>query len=269
MAVGRRQKRARPANGARIATMTNRRDQMNLGIEGKTAIVCGASGGLGRACAVALAQEGVDVVLTARTPERLQAVAQVIRANSDVAVTTVACDITTVEARATLLSACACPDILVNNGGGPPFADYKDLSLQAWQDALNANMLAPIELIRQTIASMIERRYGRIVNVTSSAVKAPIDILSLSNGARMGLTGYVAGVARKVAVHNVTINNLLPSLISTERTTAMTGARAKRLVWITTASRPSRFPRYRRGASEHRRSSVPSALLSVANTRAT
>ncbi len=202
---------------------------MNFGIEGKTAIVCGASGGLGRACAIALAQEGVNVVLAARTLDKLQTVAQDIHSNSrDVTVMTVACDISTVEGREILLSASSSPDILVNNGGGPPFGDYKDLTLQAWQDALNANMLAPIELIRQTIGPMIERRFGRIINVTSSAVKAPIDILSLSNGARMGLTGYVAGVARKVAAHNVTINNLLPSLISTERTAAMTSARAKK-----------------------------------------
>ena len=139
----------------------------------------------------------------------------------------VACDITTPEGRAKALAACPAPDILVNNAGGPPPGDFRDWDRDAWIRALDANMLTPIELIRATVDGMIARRFGRIVNITSSAVKAPIDILGLSNGARSGLTGFVAGLARKVAVHNVTINNLLPGPFDTDRLQTTMRGRAK------------------------------------------
>jgi 3-oxoacyl-[acyl-carrier protein] reductase len=189
---------------------------MDLGIRGRKAIVCAASKGLGRACALSLAREGVDVVITARTAADLEQTAADIRAAAGVRVTPVACDITTPEGRQAALAACPQPDILVNNAGGPPAGDWREFDLAAWQKAVNANMLTPIELIRATVDGMMERRFGRIVNITSAAVKAPIDILALSNGARTGLTGFVAGVARKTVANNVTINNLLPGLFGTD-----------------------------------------------------
>jgi 3-oxoacyl-[acyl-carrier protein] reductase len=190
---------------------------MDLGIKGRKAIVCAASKGLGRACAESLAREGVDLVIVARTPEPLEAAAAAIRAASAVAVTAVAADITSEEGRRLALEACPQPDILVNNAGGPPPGDFHDWTRDDWIKALDANMLTAIELIKSTVDSMIERRFGRIVNITSSAVKAPIDILGLSNGARAGLTGFVAGIARKTVRHNVTINNLLPGPFETDR----------------------------------------------------
>ncbi|GAB3626007.1 3-oxoacyl-ACP reductase [Pandoraea terrae] len=190
---------------------------MNLGIEGKTALVCGASKGLGRACAEALAAEGVAVTIVARTPDTLEAAADAMRAATGARITAVACDITTPEGRAQVLAACGQPDILVTNAGGPPPGDFRDWTRDDWIRALDANMLTPIELIKATVDGMIARRFGRIVNITSSAVKAPIDILGLSNGARSGLTGFVAGLARKTVAHNVTINNLLPGPFDTDR----------------------------------------------------
>jgi 3-oxoacyl-[acyl-carrier protein] reductase len=144
-----------------------------------------------------------------------------------VKVTTVACDITTPEGRGAALAACPDPDILVNNAGGPPPGDFRDWDRDIWIKALDANMLTPIELIRKTVDTMIARRFGRIVNITSSAVKAPIDILGLSNGARSGLTGFVAGISRKTVKHNVTINNLLPGAIDTDRSRSFIEAMAK------------------------------------------
>ena len=190
---------------------------MDLGIRGRRALVCAASKGLGRGCAEALAREGVDVTICARTAADVERAAAEIGAVAGRAVAWVACDITTPDGRAKALSACPAPDILVNNAGGPPPGDFRDWDRDAWIRALDANMLTPIELIKATIDGMIERRFGRIVNITSSAVKAPIDILGLSNGARSGLTGFVAGLARKVAGHNVTINNLLPGSFDTDR----------------------------------------------------
>ncbi len=191
---------------------------MDMGIAGRTALVCAASKGLGRGCAEALAAEGVNLVIVARTAETLEATAAEIRAQSGVEVKTVACDITTPEGRAAALAACPQPDILVNNAGGPPPGDFRKFTHDDWIRALEANMLTPIELIRATIDHMSARGFGRIVNITSSAVKAPIDVLGLSNGARSGLTGFVAGVARsKVARDGVTINNLLPGLFDTDR----------------------------------------------------
>ncbi|ABC39205.1 oxidoreductase, short chain dehydrogenase/reductase family family [Burkholderia thailandensis E264] len=200
---------------------------MDLGIAGRTALVCAASKGLGRGCAQALAAEGARLVIVARTRETLEAAVADIRARTGADVTAVACDITTPEGRAAALAACPQPDILVTNAGGPPPGDFRDFSHDDWIRALEANMLTPIELIRASIDGMIARRFGRIVNITSSAVKAPIDVLALSNGARSGLTGFVAGLARKVAEHNVTINNLLPGLFDTDRIATTLAAAAK------------------------------------------
>ena len=190
---------------------------MDLGIGGKRALVCAASKGLGRACAFSLAREGAEVTIVARTEETLQATAKEIREATGATVTAVACDITTPEGRQAALAACPDPDILVNNAGGPPPGDFRDWTRDHWIAAVDANMLTPIELIKATVDGMIERRFGRIVNITSSAVKAPIDILGLSNGARAGLTGFVAGIARKTVRHNVTINGLLPGPFATDR----------------------------------------------------
>ncbi len=190
---------------------------MDFGIRGKQALVCGASKGLGRGCAEALAAEGVNVTIVARNAEVLEGAAAEIRQKTGVTVTAVACDITTAEGRAQALAACPNPDILVTNAGGPPTGDFRTWTRDDWIAALDANMLTPIELIKATVDGMIARRFGRIVNITSSAVKAPIDILGLSNGARSGLTGFVAGIARKTVAHNVTINNLLPGQFETDR----------------------------------------------------
>ena len=200
---------------------------MNFDIEGRRALVCAASKGLGRGCAMALAREGVAVTLVARGVEALEATAAAIRAETGVTVTTVAADITSVEGRAAALAACPQPDILVNNAGGPPPGDFRNWTREDWLKALDANMLTPIELIKATVDAMIERRFGRIVNITSGAVKAPIDVLGLSNGARSGLTGFVAGIARKTVRHNVTINNLLPGFFDTDRIRSVIGATAK------------------------------------------
>jgi 3-oxoacyl-[acyl-carrier protein] reductase len=190
---------------------------MDLGLKGKTAIVCAASKGLGKACALELAKEGVDLTICARTPETLETTAQEIREATGVKVTAIACDITTVEGRQMVLGVNPTPDILVTNAGGPPTGDFHDWEREDWIKALDANMLTPIELIKATLDSMMARKFGRIINITSAAVKAPIDILGLSNGARAGLTGFVAGIARKSVAHNVTINNLLPGPFDTDR----------------------------------------------------
>jgi 3-oxoacyl-[acyl-carrier protein] reductase len=191
---------------------------MDLGIRGKTALVCAASKGLGRGCAVSLAREGVRLVITARGREVLEATAAEIRRTCGVEVQAVAGDITTDEGRRAALAACPAPDILVTNAGGPPTGDFREWHRDTWFKALNANMLTPIELIKATVDGMIARRFGRIVNITSMAVKAPIPALGLSNGARAGLTGFIAGLARQTVKHNVTINNLLPGSFLTDRT---------------------------------------------------
>ncbi len=190
---------------------------MDLGLQGKTALVCAASRGLGRACAMSLAREGVAVTIVARSSGPLEATAEEIRAATGAEVATVAVDITTEAGRGAALGACPNPDILINNAGGPPPGDFRDWTRDDWIKALDANMLTAIELIKATVDGMSERRFGRIVNITSSAVKAPIDILGLSNGARAGLTGFVAGIARKTVRHNVTINGLLPGPFDTDR----------------------------------------------------
>ena len=200
---------------------------MDLGIAGRHALVCAASKGLGRGCAQALAEAGCEVTIVARNGDLLRKTAEEIGAHAARRVGFVVADITTAEGRSAALAACREPDILVNNAGGPPPGDFRDWDRAAWLRAIDANMLTPIELIKATIDTMIARKFGRIVNITSSAVKAPIDVLGLSNGARSGLTGFVAGVARKVAAHNVTINNLLPGSFDTDRMRATIDARAK------------------------------------------
>ena len=190
---------------------------MDLGIAGKSAIVCAASKGLGRACATSLSREGVAVTINARSADQLARTAAEIRSATGGEVTAIAGDITTPEGRAAVLVACPSPDILINNAGGPPPGDFHDWTRDDWIKALDANMLTAIELIKATVDGMVERQFGRIVNITSSAVKAPIDVLGLSNGARAGLTGFVAGIARKTVRHNVTINGLLPGPFDTDR----------------------------------------------------
>jgi 3-oxoacyl-[acyl-carrier protein] reductase len=194
---------------------------MDLGIAGRHALVCAASKGLGRACAMSLARDGVSLTLVARGADALGRTARAIRESCGVAVVEVQADITTEAGRAAALAACPAPDILINNAGGPPPGDFRDWSREDWIRALDANMLTPIALIRAVVDGMMERRFGRIVNITSSAVKAPIDVLGLSNGARSGLTGFVAGLARKTVRHNVTINNLLPGPFDTDRLRSM------------------------------------------------
>lgn len=201
---------------------------MDLGISGRTAIVCGASRGLGRACAQALAAEGVETVIAARDPEPLEAAAEAIRSAAGSRVTAVPADVTTAAGREALLAACPDPDILVTNAGGPPPGDFREFDEDDWIAAVRANMLAPIELIKATVDGMIERRFGRIVNITSGAVKAPIAELCLSNGARTGLTGFVAGLARETVRHNVTVNNLLPGPFETARLETTLEAVARR-----------------------------------------
>ena len=192
---------------------------MDLGIKGRTALVCGASKGLGYGCAEALVKEGVNVVIVARTAEALEVAAAKLRAiNPAVTVKAVASDITTTQGREAVFAAHKDYDIVVTNAGGPPTGDFRDWNRDMWVAALDANMLTPIELIKATIDGMMARGFGRIINITSSAVKSPIDILGLSNGARSGLTGFVAGVARSGAVaKNVTINNMLPGIFDTDR----------------------------------------------------
>ena len=192
---------------------------MELGLRGKWALVCGSSTGLGFACALSLAKEGVNLVMVARTAQTLQESAKKIAAETGVSVLPVVADVSKPEDRLRAVSAAPQIDILINNAGGPKPADFRELSREDWLSAIDTNMLAPLDLIKLTIDPMIERGFGRIVNITSSAVKAPIDILGLSNGARSGLTGFIAGVSRttQLASRNVTINNLLPGAFDTDR----------------------------------------------------
>ena len=206
---------------------------MDLGIKGKWALVGGASKGLGLGCATALAQAGVNVVTVSRGAEALEASAAKLRAFG-VTVLTVAQDITTEAGRAAIWAVAGGPgknyDIVITNAGGPPPGDFREWDREAWIKAVDANMLTPIELIKATVDGMASRGFGRIVNITSSAVKAPIDILGLSNGARSGLTGFVAGLSRTTALagNNVTINNLLPGAFDTDRLkTTLAGAASK------------------------------------------
>ena len=195
---------------------------MDLGISGRTAIVCAASKGLGKACAMQLAKEGVNVVISARTKADIEKTADEIRKSANVKVTALACDVTTDAGRKMILDACPNPDILINNAGGPPPGDFKDFSLEDWRKAVEWNMITPIALIHATVYGMMDRKFGRILNITSQSVKAPIASLELSNGARAGLTGAVAVIARKAVRHNVTINNILPGPFETDRLTGST-----------------------------------------------
>lgn len=190
---------------------------MDLGIAGRTAIVCAASKGLGRATAMQLAKEGVNVVISARTKADIEATADEIRKVANVKVEALACDVTTEEGRALILKACPNPDILINNAGGPPPGDFKNFTLDDWRKAVEWNMITPIALIKSTVYGMMDRKFGRIVNITSQSVKAPIASLELSNGARAGLTGAIAVMARRAVRHNVTINNILPGPFDTDR----------------------------------------------------
>ena len=201
---------------------------MDLGIKGRKAIVCASSKGLGLACAEELAANGVNLVMNARTADVLQASADRLRETYGVEVQAVPCDITTPDGRAAVLEAAGHVDILVNNAGGPPPGDFRDFSMEDWHAALNSNMLTPIELIKAVIDPMIDQGFGRIVNITSGSVKNPIPQLGMSNGARAGLTGFVAGLARQVARHNVTVNNLLPGQFDTDRIAGLFNARSQK-----------------------------------------
>jgi 3-oxoacyl-[acyl-carrier protein] reductase len=190
---------------------------MDLGIAGRRAIVCGGSKGLGRGCAEALAREGAQIFLAARNAEPLERAAREIGAKAGTKVEAVIADVATPDGRRAILEACPSPDILVNNAGGPPPGDFRSWTRDDWIRALDTNMLSAIELIRATLDGMLERRFGRVVNITSHMVKSPVALLGLSNGARAGLTGFVSGLSRDVAAHNVTLNNLLPGQFDTDR----------------------------------------------------
>ena len=201
---------------------------MDMGIKGRRALVCASSKGLGRGCAEALAAEGVNLIINARNDEALQQTAQHIRQQYGVEVLAIAADITTPAGQASVLEQASDVDILVTNAGGPPPGNWRDWQREDFIAALDANMLTPIALITAILPSMIDKGWGRIVNITSGTVKAPIPVLGLSNSARAGLTGFVAGTARQVAGHGVTINNLLPGIHDTDRATALDSDVAKK-----------------------------------------
>ncbi len=196
---------------------------MDLGIRGKRALVCASSKGLGLGCAEALAEAGVDLVMNARGAEALEAEATRLRSSYGVAVQTVACDVTTSEGQAEVINAAQGVDILVTNAGGPPPGMWSDWERDDFIKALDANMLTPIAFMKALLPGMMDKGWGRVVNITSQSVRAPIAVLGLSNAARTGLTGYVAGTSRQVAPHGVTINNLLPGIHATDRADALDG----------------------------------------------
>jgi 3-oxoacyl-[acyl-carrier protein] reductase len=189
----------------------------DFGLVGRTALVCASSAGLGRACAQALAQHGARVTLNGRNEPALQTTCEEIRASTGGTVQYAVGDVTTPEGRSAVLAVCEPPDILINNAAGPPPGDFRTFDEAAWQDGVRVSMLSPIMMIRSVLDGMIERGWGRIMNITSSAVKAALPLLHLSNGARSGLTGFVAGLARDVAAHGVTVNHLLPGRFETDR----------------------------------------------------
>ncbi len=226
---------------------------MDLGIKGKRALVCASSKGLGRGCAAALAEAGVDLVLNARGADALEATADELRKAHAVEVTTVAADVATEDGRAALLAAAGDVDILVNNAGGPPPGLWSDWERDDFIAALDANMLAPIALMKALLPGMIDRGWGRVVNITSGSVKAPIPQLGLSNSARAGLTGYVAGTSRQVAQHGVTINNMLPGIHATDRAVSLdTGVATAQGIDIAAAKtqREATIPARRYGTAE-------------------
>lgn len=194
---------------------------MDLGISGKRALVCASSKGLGLGCAEALAEAGVNLVMNARGAEALDASAEAIRKTYGVTVETVAADVATAEGQAAVLEVAGGVDILVNNAGGPPPGMWSDWDREDFIAALDANMLAPIALMKALLPGMVDQSWGRVVNITSQSVRAPIAVLGLSNAARSGLTGYVAGTSRQVAGSGVAINNLLPGIHDTDRATAL------------------------------------------------
>ncbi|WP_299075785.1 SDR family oxidoreductase [uncultured Ruegeria sp.] len=196
---------------------------MDLGIQGKRALVCASSKGLGLGCAEALAGAGVNLVMNARGAEALETEAARIRADHGVSVETVACDVTSPEGQAQVIEAAQGVDILVTNAGGPPPGLWSDWDRDDFIKALDANMLTPIAFMKALLPGMINKGWGRVVNITSQSVRAPIAVLGLSNAARTGLTGYVAGTARQVASHGVTINNLLPGIHATDRANSLDG----------------------------------------------
>jgi 3-oxoacyl-[acyl-carrier protein] reductase len=201
---------------------------MDLGIKGRKAIVCASSRGLGKGCAMALAQAGVSLVLNGRDKAVLEATAKEISTATGVSVTPVVADISTAQGQEAVLAACPEPDILINNNGGPPVKDFRELDRAAMLDGVTMNMVTPIELIQKVIDHMMKQRFGRIVNITSMSVKMPVPGLDLSSGARAGLTAFLAGVARTVADHNVTINNILPGYFDTDRLRGGVAAWAKK-----------------------------------------
>jgi 3-oxoacyl-[acyl-carrier protein] reductase len=226
---------------------------MNLGIAGRKAIVCASSRGLGKGCAMALAEAGCEVVVNGRDAKRTEATAAEIAKATGARVIPVAADVGTPEGQAALFAACPSPDILVNNNAGPPFRDFRELNRQQMIDGVVANMIVAIELIQKAIGPMTERKFGRIVNITSSAVKAPLAGLDLSSGARAGLTAFVAGVARTVADKNVTINFLLPGAFETDRLQSNLESNAKKLgktVQEAAAARLQTIPARRFGSIE-------------------
>ncbi len=201
---------------------------MDLGITGKKALVCAASKGLGKACATSLAREGCEVTIVSRSMDNLKVAADGIKQATGADVTPVAADLSSEEGRAEALEVCPEPDILVTNCGGPPPGHFSEWDREDWIKALDMNMINPIMLIKATVDSMMKNNFGRIVNITSASVKEPIKVLGLSNGARAGLTGFCAGIARETIKNNVTINNLLPGGIETERIQNTTKVRAER-----------------------------------------
>jgi 3-oxoacyl-[acyl-carrier protein] reductase len=226
---------------------------MDLGIAGRKAIVCASSRGLGRAAAMALAQARCEVVVNGLDRARVEATADEIRAATGTKVTAVAADVATRDGQTALLAACAEPDILINNNAGPPFRDFRDLTREQMLDGVVANMVAGIELVQKTIDPMVRRGFGRIVNITSGSVKAPLAGLDLSSGARAGLTAFLAGVARSVAASNVTINFVLPGAFDTDRLRANFEANARKKGISADAARDERIagiPAKRLGSAE-------------------
>jgi 3-oxoacyl-[acyl-carrier protein] reductase len=226
---------------------------MDFGIAGRKALVCGASSGLGFACAQALVREGVEVVIVARTEAKLRDSALELTKHSACAVHWVAADVTTIDGRAKIFSAHPTFDILITNAGGPPPGDFRQWDRDIWIKALDANMLSPIELIKSTVDHMMESGFGRIINITSSAVKSPVEGLGLSNGSRSGLTGFVSGLARTTVSKGVTINNLLPGTFDTARLASNFAAQAQRQgrnVEDVIAERLGKHPAHRFGRPE-------------------
>jgi 3-oxoacyl-[acyl-carrier protein] reductase len=201
---------------------------MDLGIAGRKAIVCASSRGLGKACAYRLAEAGVEVVVNGLDPARLEATAAEIRSKTGAKVTAVAANVATKEGQDALFAACPEPDILIGNNAGPPYRDFRELDRQKMIDGVVGNMIVPIELLQRAIDPMVKKKFGRIVNITSGSVKMPLAGLDLSSGARAGLTAFLAGVARSVSQHNVTINFLLPGPVDTDRLRSNAEIAAKR-----------------------------------------